>query len=204
MIRNNNTHVQHDNKLMGAMKNGKVMPKNINENHLSSSNSISLNNLKFCCLKDPEDLVESVEIREGAENNMKIRDESLRDEKVESGKNLMTADNKEKDLNVENDHRIKSSRSDKSEDSIVDTLGCLSNDASTLQSIEDNYEIDNDSMENTLNEKFQNVVIDIKAGYDPIISNSDRILLAMKERENRLGKVLEDFEQVLLFSHPCF
>jgi WNK lysine deficient protein kinase len=191
--------IQHDNQLMGAMKNGNVMHQNMNVNHLSSSSSFSLNNLKFCCLKNPEDLLESVDIREGAEINLKIRDESF--------KNYMTTEIKEKDLNVEDYHRIKSSNSDKSEDSIIlstiDTLGCLSGSFSTLQSIEDNYEIDNDLKKN-LNEKSQNNIIDIKAGFDPIISNSDRILLAIKERENRLGKVLEDFEQVQLFSHPCF
>jgi hypothetical protein len=54
-------------------------------------------------------------------------------------------------------------------------------------------------MKSDSNEKPQNDIIDIKLGYDQIISNSDRILLAIKERENRLGKVLEDFEQVFYF-----
>jgi WNK lysine deficient protein kinase len=201
---------QHDNNIIGAMINGNVEPKNMIESCLPStvSSSFSLNDLNFCCLKDPDDLSEKSERGEETRINLEPRDESL--------KNLMNIENRVNDLSVPelSNSRILSSRSDRSssdkgEDSIImstiDTLRCLSNDASTLQSlsIEDNYDnfirIDSDLMKTDSNEKPRNDIIDIKLGYDQIISNSDRILLAIKERESRLGKVLEDFEQVFYF-----
>lgn len=200
---------QHDNNVIIATINGNVGSKNMIESCLPStiSSSFSLNNLNFCCLKDPDDMSEKSE-RGEVSRIKEPRDVSL--------ENLMNIENRVNDASVPelSSSRILSSRgdkssSDKSEDSIlmstIDTLGCLSNDASTLQSlsIEDNYDnyirIDSDLMNSDSNEKPQNNISDIKLGYDQIISNSDRILLTIKERENRLGKVLEDFEQVFCF-----